>query len=194
MLKSSVRPKEGDAHPVGALPNLTQINCIEVVPGDGARWVENLFPCVLGRQPFYLLYSIFYLFTKLPPALAHNEWIYLLIDGLGLLLSVCVGLLRPQAWQRWSWGGWRTKWWYSCPARERLHWIQGVWSLLVSYIVSMPFTHLGIICYLCEKKTLHQSSKICTKGVFYLCVNKESGICDLFALFILFIYIFFMHV
>ncbi|KAK3879978.1 hypothetical protein Pcinc_015505 [Petrolisthes cinctipes] len=35
-----VRPKEGDAHPVGALPNSTLVNSIEVVPGDGARFVK----------------------------------------------------------------------------------------------------------------------------------------------------------
>ncbi|MPC13878.1 39S ribosomal protein L2, mitochondrial [Portunus trituberculatus] len=35
-----VRPKEGDAYPVGALPTGTAVNCVEVVPGDGARKVK----------------------------------------------------------------------------------------------------------------------------------------------------------
>lgn len=34
---SSVRPKEGDAYPVGALPMGTVVNSVEVYPGDGAR-------------------------------------------------------------------------------------------------------------------------------------------------------------
>lgn len=35
-----VRPKEGDAYAVGALPAGTTVNCVEVVPGDGARKVK----------------------------------------------------------------------------------------------------------------------------------------------------------
>ncbi|KAG0714054.1 39S ribosomal protein L2, mitochondrial [Chionoecetes opilio] len=35
-----VRPKEGDAYPVGALPQGTQVHCVEIVPGDGARMVK----------------------------------------------------------------------------------------------------------------------------------------------------------
>lgn len=35
-----VRPKEGDAYPVGALPNSTLVNCVECQVGDGARLVK----------------------------------------------------------------------------------------------------------------------------------------------------------
>nr|XP_027231481.1 39S ribosomal protein L2, mitochondrial-like [Penaeus vannamei] len=35
-----VRPKEGDAYPVGALPMGTVVNSVEVFPGDGARMVK----------------------------------------------------------------------------------------------------------------------------------------------------------
>lgn len=36
----TVRPKEGDAYPVGALPVSTLINCVENRPGDGARLIK----------------------------------------------------------------------------------------------------------------------------------------------------------
>ncbi|KAG7166199.1 39S ribosomal protein L2-like [Homarus americanus] len=35
-----VRPKEGDAYPVGALPTSTIVNCLEIKPGDGARFIK----------------------------------------------------------------------------------------------------------------------------------------------------------
>lgn len=35
-----VRPKEGDAYPLGALPSGTLVNCVEILPGDGARMVK----------------------------------------------------------------------------------------------------------------------------------------------------------
>lgn len=35
-----VRPKEGDAYPLGALPSGTQVHCVEIIPGDGARMIK----------------------------------------------------------------------------------------------------------------------------------------------------------
>lgn len=36
----TVRGNEGDAHPLGALPIGTRVNCIEHFPGEGARYVR----------------------------------------------------------------------------------------------------------------------------------------------------------
>jgi len=36
-----VRPKEGDAHPLGALPMGTQVHCVEAHPGEGGRYIKG---------------------------------------------------------------------------------------------------------------------------------------------------------
>ncbi|XP_071541264.1 large ribosomal subunit protein uL2m [Panulirus ornatus] len=38
--KNAVRPKEGDAYPVGALPKSTIVNCLECRPGEGGKLLK----------------------------------------------------------------------------------------------------------------------------------------------------------
>ncbi|XP_076045176.1 mitochondrial ribosomal protein L2 [Oratosquilla oratoria] len=57
-----VRPKEGDAHPVGALPIGTIVNCVEKFPGDGARLIKaagtsGLITRKVGKQVILQLAS-----------------------------------------------------------------------------------------------------------------------------------------
>jgi len=43
--KNPVKPKVGDAHPVGALPMGTTIHSIEMYPGQGGHWCINAGTC-----------------------------------------------------------------------------------------------------------------------------------------------------
>ncbi|XP_064122443.1 large ribosomal subunit protein uL2m-like [Macrobrachium nipponense] len=36
-----VRPKDGDAYPLGALPIATNVCCVELIPGEGSRIVHS---------------------------------------------------------------------------------------------------------------------------------------------------------
>lgn len=49
--RMAVLAQEGDAHPLGALPIGTLINCLEVTPGAGARYIRSAGTCgVLLRK------------------------------------------------------------------------------------------------------------------------------------------------
>ncbi|XP_059473007.1 large ribosomal subunit protein uL2m [Neocloeon triangulifer] len=46
-----VRPKEGDAHPIGALPQNTKVCCVEMHPGRGAFFCKSAGSCAtIGRK------------------------------------------------------------------------------------------------------------------------------------------------
>ncbi|XP_063774800.1 large ribosomal subunit protein uL2m [Pseudophryne corroboree] len=49
--RMAVSAQEGDAHPLGALPVGTLINCLEVIPGEGAKYIRSAGTCgVLLRK------------------------------------------------------------------------------------------------------------------------------------------------